>query len=67
MAVITLPQTTFQSLKKRAELYDVFLRTLPERRWGIEEYSPQRLKEFTREDRIDPKTRSRLRKLLALR
>ncbi len=64
MNTITIPQTKFNLLEKRATLYEKFLRSLPERRWGIEDYSGKRVREFMREDRLNPKLRSQLKKLI---
>ena len=65
MVTVTLPKTKYDILKKRASLYEAMLRFLPERKWGIEEYSPKRIQEFLREDRLDKATRVRLKKALA--
>lgn len=65
MNTITLPKAKFDILQKRASLYEAILRFLPERKWGIEEYSPKRIREFMSEDKIDRKTRSRVKKILS--
>ncbi|MBI3335279.1 MAG: hypothetical protein HY001_02165 [Candidatus Portnoybacteria bacterium] len=65
MTTMTLPKTKYEMLKQRAALYQQALRTLPELKWGIEEYSFKRVKEFMRQDRIDKKTQGQLKKLLA--
>ena len=64
MATITLPRTQYETLKKKASLYEAILRTLPEWRWGIEEYSGRRISEFMRQDRLDKKAALRLKRLL---
>lgn len=64
METITLPKTKYESLKKRASLYEEIFRYLPERIFGTEIYSRKRVKEFSQEDKLDRKTRNRLQKLL---
>lgn len=64
MSTITLPKSKFDILKKRASLYEAILRFIPEHKWGVEEYSSKRMKEFMREDRLGQKTRSRINKFL---
>lgn len=64
MNTVTLSRNQYAILKKRASLYEAILRTLPERRWGIEKYSSRRIQESMRQDRLDKKTYSRLKKLL---
>lgn len=67
MNTITISKSKFDILMKRASLYEAILRFIPERKWGIEEYSSKRIKEFMRQDRIDRKTRTRIHKFLASR
>lgn len=64
MASITIPKNKYEILRRKASLYEAILRALPERRWGVEDYSPQRISEFARKDRLDEKTRLRLKKIL---
>lgn len=64
-ATVTLPANKYALLKGRAFLYEEIMRKLPEIRWGIEEYSDARIKEFMRADRLDRKMRMRMEKLLA--
>ena len=64
MTTITLPRPRYEILKRRAQLYQAVLRTLPELRWGIEEYTPERIKEFMRQDKLDKKTLARVKELL---
>lgn len=64
-STITLPKAQYEILKKRASLYTEMLRFIPELRWGIEEYSEQRIKEFIQVDRLARATRARLEKMLA--
>lgn len=65
MSLITLPKSKYDLLQKRASLYEAILRALPERKWGIEEYSDARIREFLREDRLDKKATARIKKILA--
>lgn len=65
MSVITLSKSEFDVLQKKASLYEAILRFVPERKWGIEEYSSKRIQEFMRNDRLDKKTKARVKKLLA--
>lgn len=64
-STITLPKAQYEILKKRASLYTEMLRFVPELRWGIEEYSEPRIREFLKTDQMDRATRVRLEKLLA--
>ena len=64
MTVVTLSKAKYDVLEKRARLYEAFLRRLPERKWGVEKYSSQRIREFLASDRLDKKASSSLKKLL---
>ena len=64
MATITLPKAQYDLLKKRASLYENMLRSLPERKWAIEDYSSARIREFMQSDKLDQKTAKRIKKLL---
>ena len=66
MATITVLKTKYEILEKRASLYEKILCSLKERRFGVEEYSQKRLKEFMSQDKINKNTQSRLKKLLPL-
>ena len=63
-STVTLPKTQYEIIKKRAALYTDMLRFVPELRWGIEEYSEGRIREFMKTDQIDRATRARLKRLL---
>lgn len=67
MNTVTLSKTEFDVLRKRAALYEAILKSLPEKKWNIEEYTTGRIREFLREDRLDKKVRARARKLLSSR
>lgn len=64
METVTLPKTKYEILKKQASLYEEIFRFLPERVFGVEDYSPKRIREFSQEDRIDKKTRVKIKQLL---
>ena len=63
-STVTLPKTQYEIIKKRASLYTEMLRFVPELRWGIEEYSEDRIREFMKADQIDRATRAPLKRLL---
>lgn len=63
MNTVTIPKSKFEMLEKRASLYETILRQLPEYRWGIEKYSQKRIQGFMGKDRLDQKTRARLKKI----
>ncbi|GEM_PF-2232399 len=65
MATITLPKAEYDIMEKRASLYERILRFLPERKWGIEEYSERRIKEFIDEDALTKATRAKIKTLLS--
>jgi len=64
METVTLPKTKYETLKRQASLYEEIFRYLPERIFGIEIYSQKRVEEFLKEDKLDKKAKSRLKKLL---
>lgn len=64
MQNITLPKTKYEVLKKKASLYEKVFKFIPEKIFGTESYSSNRIKEFLKEDRLDKKTVKRLEKLL---
>lgn len=61
---ITLPKTKYEILRKQASLYEEVFRFLPEKIFGVEEYTEKRIKEFTQEDKIDKKTKAAIKQLL---
>lgn len=65
MATITLPKAEYDIMEKRASLYERILRFLPERKWGIEEYSERRIKEFMGENALTKIARAKVKTLLA--
>jgi hypothetical protein len=64
MQTVTLSKTKYETLKKQALLYEKIFQFLPERIFGTEIYSQKRLKEFQKEDRLNRKTKNRLKKIL---
>ncbi|OGM93606.1 hypothetical protein A2935_03225 [Candidatus Wolfebacteria bacterium RIFCSPLOWO2_01_FULL_47_17b] len=67
MTTVTISKVKFNILQKRASLYDAILRSLPEKRWGIETYSSSRMKEFAWSDRLDVRVKKRIQKFMASR
>lgn len=67
MIMITVPKTQYELLKKRSSLYQVMLRSLSRRKWGIEEYTSDRIREFMDNDQLDLKTAARLKRILKMR
>lgn len=67
MATVTIRKSEYEMLKRRASLYEAVLRALPERKWGIERYSPARIREFMREDKMSRNVTARAKKALAKR
>ena len=64
MNTVTLQKTEYEDLKKKASLYEKVFRFISKQSFGIESYSDKRVREFTKEDRLDAKTRQKLEKLL---
>ena len=64
MKSITLPKTEYETLRKKAFLYEEVFKFVPERIFGVESYSKDRMKEFLKEDKLDKKTVISLEKLL---
>ena len=64
MNTVTLPKTEYESLKKKASLYEKVFRFISRQNFGIESYSDKQVREFMKEDRLDVKTREKLEKLL---
>lgn len=64
MNTVTLQKQEYQTLKKRASLYEKIFRVFPEKIFGLESYTDKQAKEFLKEDRLDKKTLVRLEKLL---
>ena len=52
MTTITIPKEKYKILEKQAALYRGFLKS--EALFPIERYTPERVKEFLKEDRISP-------------
>lgn len=64
MSTVTIPKSKFEMLERRASLYEIILRQLPEYRWGIEKYTQKRIQDFMKQDLLDQKTRARLKKIM---
>jgi len=65
MQNITLPKIEYETLRKKAFLYEKVFKFVPERIFGVESYSEDRIKEFLKEDKVDKKTVKCLEKLLS--
>lgn len=59
-----MPKIQYETLKKRASLYERVFKLVPEKFFPTEKYSQKRIKDFLREDGLDKKTRERLEKIL---
>lgn len=64
MQTITIPTTEYRILKERATLYTGFLRKAIRNKYEIEDYTPERIAEFMREDAISPTLLAKVRKML---
>ena len=64
METITLPKIKYETIEKKAFLYEKIFRSLPKRLFGVEFYSDRQVNEFIKEDKIDKKTKISLNKLL---
>lgn len=64
MDTVTLAKTKYDLLKRRASLHETVLRALPRKKWGIEMYTAQRIREFAKRDELDQKTAARVKKIL---
>ena len=65
MTVVTVPKKEYEDLRQKASLYEVLLRSAPDKVFGIEMYSKARLREFLKEDRVDRKTREKIMQRLS--
>jgi len=63
MATITIPKKQYDTLRRQASLYRSVLKK-EEGLFPMELYSSSRLKEFLREDVVDPKLRNKVIRLL---
>ena len=66
MQVVTIPKTEYEILEKRAKLYSRLL-AKEERRFPVESYSEERVKEFLAEDKVGDAIKSKARKILRAR
>ena len=64
MSTVTIPKKEYEELLTQADLYEMLLRKIPIKKWGIELYGSERVREFMREDRLDTKTTTRIKKIL---
>ena len=61
MQTVTLPKTEYQTLKKKASLYEAVFKLVT---IEIEKYSKDRIKQFKKEDRVDKQTRNKIKRIL---
>ncbi len=66
MATITVPKKKYEQLERKAALYNRLLERA-EKRFPIELYSDERMKQFLKEDAVSPRARRTIGKLLASR
>lgn len=64
MSTITIPKTKYEILEKKATLYERFFKKSPEAVFDVEEYSPKRIKEFLKEDKISKESRKKVERIL---
>lgn len=64
MTTITLPKTEYETLRKKASLYEQIFRSMPKRFLETELYSKERIKDFLEQDKIDEEAKKRLKNLL---
>ena len=60
MRTISLPQTTYNNLVKKAQVLEQFLALL-KKEYPLEEYSKKQIQEFKISDRISPRLRKDMR------
>lgn len=65
MNTVTVSKKEYETLKKKAALYGQVFQDVSKRMFGIEEYSDKRIREFMKEDRLDPKIRQRIERILS--
>lgn len=64
MDTVTIPKVQYQQLKRKASLYEVIFKFLPEKVFGIENYSSARIREFLNEDKVDTETKEIVKGIL---
>ena len=64
MNTVTITKKEYETLRAESDLYQMLIRKVPVKKWGIEIYAPDRIREFAREDKINQKTAVRIRKVL---
>jgi hypothetical protein len=65
METVTIPKVQYQKLKNEASLYEKLFKFLPERVFGVENYSSVRIRDFLSEDKVDKKTKQAIEKLIS--
>ncbi|MBI3589745.1 MAG: hypothetical protein HY093_05045 [Candidatus Liptonbacteria bacterium] len=64
MNTITISKKEYMTLEKRATLYNQILKSIEKEVFPIENYSPSRLKEFFKGDKLNSNVRNKVQKLL---
>jgi len=64
MSDVTIPKKEYESLLTRADMYEMLVKKIPVKKWGIELYSRERVREFNQEDKVGIKTTTRIKKIL---
>lgn len=64
MQLIKLPKKQYETLRRKASVYDRVLRFSPELLFEIENYSDDRVRQFLTEDKVDSVVLASVKKLL---
>ncbi|HEY4506324.1 MAG TPA: hypothetical protein VJJ24_02680 [Candidatus Paceibacterota bacterium] len=64
MSTVTIPKKEYENLLTQADLYAMLVKKIPIKKWGIELYSPERMREFAQEDKLDTEITTRIKKIL---
>lgn len=65
METVIIPKKKYEDLERQATLYQKLLKRVQEEFFPIEKYTPRRLRQFLKEDRVSSKIAKATRKLLA--
>lgn len=64
MQTVTLPRIKYETLRRKASLYEEVFQDVKDRVFKTESYSDKRVKEFFKEDKLHKDTAKKLEKLL---
>jgi len=64
METVKVSKTEYESLKKKASLYEKVFQSVEKRMFGTELYSDKRVKDFLKEDGLDKEITEKLENLL---